>query len=313
MSDKRASELPTISTVGPNDQLYVVSSGFSATTTAAALKTFIGTSDVPAATTTVAGKVVLATAGDVTSVDRAVTPAILASGLSTKAASIHTHSGYASDVHTHTEYAASAHTHSGYAATGHTHVIADTTGLQTALDGKSPVAHTHSGYAATTHSHLITDVTGLQTTLDLKASLASPTLTGTPTAPTATVGTSSTQLATTAFVQAAVSASSTVSSVEIVAVTTATRTLGLTDAGKVLRFTDTAAKTLTVSSTTSHTPNSIFHVTNRGTAGNLVLTGSGVTLNPPKGGALTLEPGDTVSIHMVSATVADVYGSTLSV
>lgn len=38
--------------------------------------------------------------------------------------------------------------------------------------------------------------------LDLKADLASPALTGTPTAPTATVGTNTTQLATTAFVQA---------------------------------------------------------------------------------------------------------------
>ena len=43
-----------------------------------------------------------------------------------------------------------------------------------------------------------------QAALDLKAPLASPALTGTPTAPTATGGTSSTQLATTAFVQAAI-------------------------------------------------------------------------------------------------------------
>jgi hypothetical protein len=41
--------------------------------------------------------------------------------------------------------------------------------------------------------------------LDLKAPLASPALTGTPTAPTATAGTNTTQVATTAFVQTAVS------------------------------------------------------------------------------------------------------------
>lgn len=41
---------------------------------------------------------------------------------------------------------------------------------------------------------------GIKTALDLKASLASPALTGTPTAPTAAVGTSTTQIATTAFV-----------------------------------------------------------------------------------------------------------------
>jgi hypothetical protein len=45
-----------------------------------------------------------------------------------------------------------------------------------------------------------------QTALDLKAPLASPALTGTPTAPTALAGTNTTQLATTAFVGAALSA-----------------------------------------------------------------------------------------------------------
>lgn len=43
----------------------------------------------------------------------------------------------------------------------------------------------------------------IQTQLNAKAELASPTLTGTPTAPTATAGTNTTQLATTAFVQTA--------------------------------------------------------------------------------------------------------------
>jgi hypothetical protein len=47
--------------------------------------------------------------------------------------------------------------------------------------------------------------TAQQAALDLKANLASPSLTGTPTAPTATGGTNTTQIATTAFVQTAVS------------------------------------------------------------------------------------------------------------
>lgn len=47
----------------------------------------------------------------------------------------------------------------------------------------------------------ISDVSGLQTALDAKAALASPTFTGTPAAPTATQGTNTTQLATTAYVQ----------------------------------------------------------------------------------------------------------------
>ncbi|MBD9511649.1 hypothetical protein IB265_33375 [Ensifer sp. ENS10] len=68
-------------------------------------------------------------------------------------------------------------------------------------------------FAALAHAHAISDITGLQSALDakadtsalaLKAALASPAFTGTPTAPTATAGNSSTQLATTAFVGTAV-------------------------------------------------------------------------------------------------------------
>ena len=51
----------------------------------------------------------------------------------------------------------------------------------------------------------IAKTSGLQTALDAKAPLASPTLTGTPLAPTATSGTNTTQIATTAFVTSAVS------------------------------------------------------------------------------------------------------------
>lgn len=49
----------------------------------------------------------------------------------------------------------------GKAATVHTHAIADTTGLQTALDGKAALVHTHA----------IADTTGLQAALDGKATL----------------------------------------------------------------------------------------------------------------------------------------------
>lgn len=48
--------------------------------------------------------------------------------------------------------------------------------------------------------------TATQTALDLKAPLASPALTGTPVAPTAALGTNTTQIATTAFVDAAIEA-----------------------------------------------------------------------------------------------------------
>ncbi|HET9144162.1 hypothetical protein [Actinophytocola sp.] len=61
----------------------------------------------------------------------------------------------------------------GKANTVHTHSISNVTGLQTALDGKAAVAHTHA----------VADTTGLQAALDAKAPLASPTFTGTVTAP----------------------------------------------------------------------------------------------------------------------------------
>ena len=63
-----------------------------------------------------------------------------------------------------------------------------------------------SAFTPDVHAHAISDVTGLQTALDAKAPLASPAFTGTPTVPTATAGTNTTQAASTAFVQAAVAA-----------------------------------------------------------------------------------------------------------
>ena len=56
------------------------------------------------------------------------------------------------------------------------------------------------------HAHIISNVDGLQDALNLKAPLASPALTGTPTAPTATGTDSSTKIATTAFVQGRIDA-----------------------------------------------------------------------------------------------------------
>jgi hypothetical protein len=57
-----------------------------------------------------------------------------------------------------------------------------------------------------TGAQAIATITGLQAALDAKAPLASPALTGVPTAPTAAPGTNTTQISTTAFVQAAIAA-----------------------------------------------------------------------------------------------------------
>ncbi len=61
-----------------------------------------------------------------------------------------------------------------------------------------------TSFAPSTHSHPISQVTGLQTALDAKASLGSPSFSGTPSAPTASSGTNTTQIATTAFVASAI-------------------------------------------------------------------------------------------------------------
>ena len=66
-----------------------------------------------------------------------------------------------------------------------------------------------TGAVTPTHTELnyVDGVTSaLQTQMDTKAPLASPTLTGTPAAPTASAGTNTTQVATTAFVEADVTA-----------------------------------------------------------------------------------------------------------
>jgi hypothetical protein len=104
------------------------------------------------------------------------------------------------------------------------------TATQMALNGK----------ANNSHVHAIGDVTSLQAALDGKAPLASPALTGTPTAPSAAAYADSTQLATTAQVY------DTVTSVPENAQTGTAYTLALSDAGKLVSFNNAAAITLTI-------------------------------------------------------------------
>lgn len=79
------------------------------------------------------------------------------------------------------------------------------------FDGQKDVSITAT-VADDSHAHVISNVDGLQTALDAKAALASPTLTGTPKAPTATAGTNTTQIATTAFVTTALANKTSVAS-----------------------------------------------------------------------------------------------------
>lgn len=108
--------------------------------------------------------------------------------------------------------------------------IADVASLQAALDAK----------AASSHGHAISEVTSLQAALDAKAPLASPALTGTPTAPSAARYTNTTQLATTEQVY------DTVTNVPENARTTTTYTLASSDRGKAVTLSNASAITLTV-------------------------------------------------------------------
>ena len=157
----------------------------------------------------------------------------------------------------------------GKAAAVHGHAIADVTGLQTALDAKAPLASpaltgtptaptqtqgnnstrlATTAYvdtlgatkAASAHTHAISEVTSLQTALDAKAPLASPALTGTPTAPSAAAYADSTQIATTAQVF------DTVTTVPENAQVGTAYTLALADAGRMVTLNNAAAITLTI-------------------------------------------------------------------
>lgn len=246
-------------------------------------------------------------------VDKPVS-ALIQQALDGKAESTHTHTQYAATDHTHQEYVTPAasttvqgkiqiatgtevatgasqlkavspyelkqvtdqlapvnHTHNEFAASTHNHAISDVTGLSNELNGKASTEHTHSDYSLTTHTHSEYAQTSHVHTGD---QITSPT------------------------------------TVIITNVATTNYQLTLSDAGKMLRFTAAGAKAADVSLLNVPT-NSIFHMSNRSTAGDLtVVFGGGITGNAPKNGTFVLEPGDTVSIHFVSANLADVYGST---
>jgi hypothetical protein len=91
-----------------------------------------------------------------------------------------------------------SYTDVGAAASSHTHLLSDITNAGTAA------AFDDTDFAAASHGHPQSDITDLVSDLAAKAPLASPALTGTPTAPTQTAADNSTKIATTAYVDSAV-------------------------------------------------------------------------------------------------------------
>lgn len=97
---------------------------------------------------------------------------------------------------------------------------------------------------------------------------------------------------------------------DVETISTASHDYDLDTQGHYHRHTFVGAKDATFASTIDYTSGMIYVVSNRAASGNLTLIGDGVTLNPPKAGTLVLEPGDTVTVKFVSATEADLYGTT---
>lgn len=92
-------------------------------------------------------------------------------------------------------------------------------------------------------------------------------------------------------------------------ITDTTKTLALTDRGVWQDWTATGAKTLTVD-TTAGAATGEYHMFNAAASGDLTITASGVTITPPKGGALVLEPGDYATLKRVGTNLFRLVGST---
>lgn len=150
---------------------------------------------------------------------------------------------------------------------------------------------------------LNTALGGLTTSIALKAPLASPALTGTPTAPTAAPGTNTTQVATTAFVTAATAAGSTWGSI--------TGTLSAqTDLQTALDTKPTLNSPVTLTGTTT---------LNRATHGNrqIIFNGASATLTVASDAAGGWVTDDTVEVHTAAGstgvpTVATPDGKTVT-
>ena len=136
--------------------------------------------------------------------------------------------------------------------------------------------------------------TTVTNSLALKAPLASPTFTGTPAAPTATAGTNTTQIATTAFVSTAVDDVSTHDYRNV----TSAETLVLADKGKTIQGDSTSAFDLTVppNSSVAYPIGTIINVAQWNSAQITLAPGSGVTLNAAVG-LKTRQQWSMVTLH----------------
>jgi hypothetical protein len=146
----------------------------------------------------------------------------------------------------------------------------NSSGTVAALTGVASVFGRTGTVTATSGDYTVAQVTGA-------APLASPALTGTPTAPTAAFGTNTTQIATTAFVQSAE-----IANVVSTTFTSNAYTLALTDAQTSQQASNgSTAATLTVppNASVAFPVGSWVEFTQTGTGKIQIAQGSGVTIN----------------------------------
>jgi hypothetical protein len=127
-------------------------------------------------------------------------------------------------------------------------------------------------------------ISQIDSALTLKANLASPTFTGVPAAPTANVGTNTTQIATTAFVTTEISNSASTKLDKIIssnAQTGTSYTLVLADATKFVEMNNSSANTVTVppNSSVAFPVGSRIDIVQTGSGQTTIQAGAGVTVN----------------------------------
>ena len=181
------------------------------------------------------------------------------------------------------------------------------TDLQTALDAKAPLASpaltgtptAPTASAATSTTQLAT--TAFVTTADnLKANLASPTFTGTPAAPTATAGTNTTQLATTAFVTNGLSTKANLAS------PTFTGTVTIPAGASISGFALLASPALT-GTPTAPTASTATNSTQIATTAYVKAQGYAPLASPTFTGTVTIPAGASISGYLTTSSAASTY------
>lgn len=170
--------------------------------------------------------------------------------------------------------------HAALTTGAHGGIVASTDARLT--DARTPTAHaaTHASAGSDPVTLAQSQVTGLAAALALLAPLASPTLTGIPAAPTAGLGTNTTQLATTAFVLANAGGGS---------VTSVTASAPLASSGGAtpdISFTGTLATTL--GGTGVNNAGTLTNPSNTAITGGGTLALGGFTLTVPATGSAAL-------------------------